>query len=174
VHGDLHLGQTLRTAHGWRIVDFEGEPGRPFADRAMLDSPWRDVAGMLRSFTYAPGLVEMSLVGRPGEDHQQELRGERAKEWSAIAREHFLHAYTAALEPAGAGSRAGGGAGADAAQNADPVAGADASAELSPPLRTLVDAYEADKAVYEAIYEKRNRPSWVAIPLVALERIAAG
>ncbi|MEJ6553419.1 phosphotransferase [Microbacterium esteraromaticum] len=174
VHGDLHLGQTLRTAHGWRIVDFEGEPGRPFAERAMLDSPWRDVAGMLRSFTYAPGLVEMSLVGRPGEDHQQELRGERAKEWSAIAREHFLHAYTAALEPAGAGSRADAGAGADAAQDADPVAGADAPAELSPPLRTLVDAYEADKAVYEAIYEKRNRPSWVAIPLVALERIAAG
>ncbi|MBF9335326.1 hypothetical protein G3N30_03465 [Microbacterium lacticum] len=53
-------------------------------------------------------------------------------------------------------------------------ADADASAELSPPLRTLLDAYEADKAVYGAIYEKRNRPSWVAIPLIALERIATG
>lgn len=151
VHGDLHLGQTLRTSHGWRIVDFEGEPGRPFAERALPDSPWRDVAGMLRSFGYAPGVVEMSLAGRPSEDHQQELRVERAREWSAIAREHFLQAYTAALDP---GSTA-------------------ADAELSPPLRTLLDAYEADKAVYEAIYEKRNRPSWVAIPLMALERIAA-
>ncbi|MEV7632644.1 phosphotransferase [Microbacterium sp. NPDC089318] len=150
VHGDLHLGQTLRTSHGWRIVDFEGEPGRPFAERAMPDSPWRDVAGMLRSFSYAPGVVEMALVGRPGEDDQHELRGERAREWSAIAREHFLHAYAAALDP---GSP-------------------DAGVELSPPMRTLLDAYEADKAVYEAIYEKRNRPSWVAIPLVALERIA--
>ena len=53
-------------------------------------------------------------------------------------------------------------------------ADADASAELSPPLRTLLDADEADKAVYGAIYEKRNRPSWVAIPLTALERIATG
>ncbi|PKI91520.1 hypothetical protein CW368_06245 [Actinomycetales bacterium SN12] len=152
VHGDLHLGQTLRTSHGWRIVDFEGEPGRPFAERALPDSPWRDVAGMLRSFGYAPGVVEMSLAGRPAEDDQQELRGERAREWSAIAREHFLHAYAAALDPD--------------SENAE--------AELSPPLQTLLDAYEADKAVYEAIYEKRNRPSWVAIPLLALERIAAG
>jgi maltokinase len=151
VHGDLHLGQTLRTSHGWRIVDFEGEPGRPFAERALPDSPWRDVAGMLRSFSYAPGVVEMAVAGRPAEDEGQELRGERAKEWSAIAREHFLHAYTAALDPDSA----------------------DAESELSPPLRTLLDAYEADKAVYEAIYEKRNRPLWVAIPLVALERIAA-
>lgn len=152
VHGDLHLGQTLRTSHGWRIVDFEGEPGRPFAERALPDSPWRDVAGMLRSFSYAPGVVEMSLAGRPGDDDGVDLRGERAKEWSDIAREHFLHAYTAALD-------------------LDP-ADADAGAELSPPLRTLLDAYEADKAVYEAVYEKRNRPSWVVIPLVALERIA--
>ena len=60
----------------------------------------------------------------------------------------------------------------DAGPGAD--ADADASAELSPPLRTLLDAYEADKAVYGAIYEKRNRPSWVAIPLTALERIATG
>jgi len=150
VHGDLHLGQTLRTSHGWRIVDFEGEPGRPFAERALPDSPWRDVAGMLRSFSYAPGVVEMSLVGRPVEDDEQELRGERAREWSAIARDHFLHAYAAALHPDSA----------------------NAGAELSPPLQTLLDAYEADKAVYEAVYEKRNRPSWVAIPLLALERIA--
>lgn len=151
VHGDLHLGQTLRTSHGWRIVDFEGEPGRPFAERALPDSPWRDVAGMLRSFSYAPGVVEMSLAGRPTEDEEQELRGERAKEWSAIAREHFLHGYATACDP-------------DDAK---------AATELSPPLQALLDAYEADKAVYEAIYEKRNRPSWVRIPLDALERIAA-
>ncbi|MGW9628388.1 maltokinase N-terminal cap-like domain-containing protein [Microbacterium sp. NPDC055521] len=151
VHGDLHLGQTLRTSHGWRIVDFEGEPGRPFAERALPDSPWRDVAGMLRSFSYAPGVVEMAVAGRPVEDEGQELRGERAKEWSAIAREHFLHAYITARDPGAA----------------------HADGELSTPLRTLLDAYEADKAVYEAIYEKRNRPSWVVIPLIALERIAA-
>ncbi|MER7797438.1 phosphotransferase [Microbacterium sp. NPDC096154] len=142
VHGDLHLGQTLRTSHGWKIVDFEGEPGRPFAERALPDSPWRDVAGMLRSFDYAARVVEMSSTGVA--DSDAPLCAQRAREWSARARRHFLEAYVAALGP-------------------------DAGDEDE--RRVLLDAYVADKAVYEAVYEKRNRPSWISIPLAALERI---
>ncbi|MGZ4465915.1 MAG: maltokinase N-terminal cap-like domain-containing protein, partial [Nocardioides sp.] len=137
VHGDLHLGQTLRTARGWKIVDFEGEPAKPLAERVLPDSPWRDVAGMLRSFDYAPRVVERTW----GEDAGAEQRAYRAAEWAERNRTAFLEAY--------------------------------AGRELTADEQVLLAAYVADKAVYETVYEVRNRPTWVAIPLEAVARIGA-
>lgn len=139
VHGDLHLGQTLRTSQGWKIVDFEGEPAKPLSERLLPDSRWRDVAGMLRSFDYAARVVQRGLEddSEIGADIVEDL----AQAWSERNKNHFLVAY--------------------------------ADGGLSADEQTLLDAYVADKAVYETVYETRNRPTWVDIPLQALARIGA-
>jgi maltokinase len=139
IHGDLHLGQTLRTSLGWKIVDFEGEPAKPLAERLKPDSPWRDVAGMLRSFDYVPHVVERQFAEDQPEGTEQ--RAYRAGEWAHRNRNHFLTAY--------------------------------AGGALEDGQRVLLDAYVADKAVYETVYETRNRPTWVGIPLEAVARIGA-
>ena len=137
IHGDLHLGQTLRTTRGWKIVDFEGEPAKELSERILPDSPWRDVAGMLRSLDYAPRVVERTWGD--GLDDAADQRAYRANEWSQRNRTAFLSAY--------------------------------AGRELTAHEQTLLAAYVADKAVYETVYETRNRPTWVAIPLEAVARI---
>jgi maltokinase len=139
IHGDLHLGQTLRTSLGWKLVDFEGEPAKPLADRVLPDSPWRDVAGMLRSFDYAAKSVERDLPHDP--ESAPQLRY-RSQEWVARNSEAFLAGY--------------------AEQRGAP---------WTPEEHRLIAAYVADKAIYEVVYEARNRPGWIDIPLAALERL---
>ena len=136
VHGDFHLGQTLRTVKGWKIIDFEGEPAKRLEERLALDSPLRDVAGMMRSFDYAAGATRQDF----GPSEQLRFR---AEEWTQRNQEAFLDGYSEQI-------------GSDVREHA-----------------VLLRAYEADKAVYEAVYEARNRPSWLSIPLAAIERFAA-
>ncbi len=89
VHGDFHLGQTVRTSKGWRLLDFEGEPARPIAERVGLDSPLRDVAGMLRSLDYAS---RQPLMG-DSENHQLSYR---AAEWRDRNTDAFCAGYVEA------------------------------------------------------------------------------
>jgi maltokinase len=74
VHGDYHLGQVLRTETGWVVLDFEGEPATPLAQRRARSSALRDVAGMLRSFDYA---ARHQLIGHP----DQAALNDVARDW---------------------------------------------------------------------------------------------
>jgi maltokinase len=143
VHGDYHLGQTLRTSRSWKIVDFEGEPAKPLAERTRPDTRWRDVAGMLRSFDYASRVVEADI-----EDPSPQI-AYRAHEWASRNREAFLCGYLGL--PEGTAE--------------------EATASMSPSEVALLRAYEADKAVYETVYEARNRPGWIGIPLGGIARL---
>ena len=131
VHGDYHLGQVMRTQTGWVVLDFEGEPASPLAQRRARSSPLRDVAGMLRSFDYA---ARHQLLTHPDRAALTPV----ASDWVRRNGEAFCAGY----------AEAGG---------LDPACNA-----------VLLRALLLDKAVYEVIYEARNRPTWLAIPLESI------
>jgi maltose alpha-D-glucosyltransferase/alpha-amylase len=144
VHGDYHLGQVLRTGLDFVILDFEGEPARSLAERRAKQSPLKDVAGMLRSFSYAAFAGLTRFVESASRNTEQ--LDPWARLWERAASAKFLQAYRTAVGdspiiPSSSGFPSGSG------------------------FQSLLDAYVLDKALYELVYELNNRPDWVRIPL---------
>jgi trehalose synthase-fused probable maltokinase len=142
IHGDYHLGQTLRTTDGkWVILDFEGEPARTIEERRAKSSPLRDVGGMFRSFNYARGVFERSagLLGTS-----------RYASWERDTREAFLTGYLDRARP----------------KQVRFLPRTDED------VREALSAWELHKALYEILYELDNRPDWVWLPLTATLKLA--
>ena len=142
IHGDYHLGQVLRLANDYRILDFEGEPARSLEERRTKQSPLRDVAGMLRSFNYAAYAGLFAHVARRPDGSERLKRA--AKQWALGAAAAFLRSYRVAAE------------------NAPFLPSSEES------FRSLLEVFLLDKALYELNYEMNNRPAWVRIPVQGL------
>jgi maltose alpha-D-glucosyltransferase/alpha-amylase len=148
IHGDYHLGQTLRTAHAdsgtgddFVLIDFEGEPARPIEERRRKQSPLRDVAGMMRSFSYAAYSALDRFVAGEKDSANLDTLSAWAHWWQNEASARFLESYRNT-----------------AARNA----GLLPSPELA---QAQLKAYLLEKALYEVLYELNNRPAWLRIPM---------
>jgi maltose alpha-D-glucosyltransferase / alpha-amylase len=146
-HGDFHLGQVLVVKNDFFIIDFEGEPARPLADRRRKSSPLRDVAGMIRSFDYASFTAVRQLAeARPAAAPRMT---QLAEAWRHRAVDGFRAAYRKAMR------------------------GCAAYPASKTQARTMLAFFILEKAVYEVSYELANRPGWVDIPLNGVLSILA-
>ena len=142
IHGDLHLGQVLVSGNDAIIIDFEGEPLKPLAERRAKNSPLRDVAGMLRSFDYVSGMIAR------GDKWKKNSEGAVAAirildEFTATARQAFLEGYSDGR-----------------------------GAALTAEEQSLVSVFALEKAAYEIVYEENNRPDWIDLPLKGFVKLA--
>ncbi len=146
IHGDYHLGQTLRAKADFVILDFEGEPARTLAERRAKQSPLKDVAGMLRSFSYAAyaGLAAFTQRHPANNAHDAKNLEAWTQTWLNAVSTEYLRAYktTIAEHPR--------------------LVPEPAQAQM------LLNAYLLEKALYELLYELNNRPAWVRIPLLGI------
>jgi maltose alpha-D-glucosyltransferase/alpha-amylase len=145
IHGDLHLGQVLWSEGDFYLIDFEGEPARPIEQRRRKDSPMKDVAGLLRSFSYAAYAALFTQA--PGHAEEINRLEPWARVWITWVGAAFVKGYLAA-------------AGNAAFVLEDPVQRA-----------ALLNLFLIDKALYELQYELNNRPDWVRIPLRGLAEL---
>jgi maltose alpha-D-glucosyltransferase/alpha-amylase len=139
VHGDYHLGQVLWAEEDFQILDFEGEPARPLHERRTKQSALKDVAGMLRSYSYAAAAGLQHFLLSHASDRGQ-LR-QWAHAWYLWSSGAFLRAYV------------------------ETTRGATFVPQDRGALETLLQAFVVEKALYEIRYELNHRPDWLRIPI---------
>jgi maltose alpha-D-glucosyltransferase/alpha-amylase len=149
IHGDYHLGQLLRARGDFVILDFEGEPARPLAERRAKQSPLKDLAGMLRSFSYAA----YSALDHFTQRHPNTAKTLEpwAQLWQNAVSTEFLTAWRTTIAAA-----------------TPPDGSASHLTPQPPQAHRLLNAYLLEKALYELLYELNNRPAWVRIPLAGI------
>ncbi len=145
VHGDYHLGQVLFTGKDFVIIDFEGEPTRSMTARKLKHCPFKDVAGMLRSFHYSIYMGQVANESKMPES--KEFLKPWLEAWYKTVQDIFIENY---LETAG---------------NASFIP------EEEDQMHDLLAVYTIEKAIYELDYEVNNRPDWLHIPLYGLKMI---
>jgi len=147
VHGDFHLGQVLISQNDVYLIDFEGEPARSLDERRMKRSPLVDVAGMLRSLSYASAAAQPVSENAPAQTaDRKRMLFERFRE---EGQQSFLDGYREAIGHA-----------------VRPLVSPEAES-------VLLDLFLVEKAAYEVRYEAANRPTWLALPLRGLAFLAS-
>ncbi|MEX0983298.1 MAG: maltose alpha-D-glucosyltransferase [Bacteroidales bacterium] len=145
IHGDYHLGQVLFTGKDFVIIDFEGEPTRSLTARSLKYCPFKDIAGMLRSFHYAIYMGYLEYKSKIPENADSFLPW--LEVWYRKVRDTFIDNYLITAD------------------------GASFIPEKKRQIDDLLSVYTIEKAIYEADYELNNRPDWLHIPLNGLKKI---
>ena len=148
-HGDYHLEQVLRTPRGFMVTDLEGEPLLTGEKRREKHSPCKDLAGMLRSFSYVTAVAAMEMAeewGKPG--RWNDLR-KNLLPWQESLKRAFMEGYLSENKT---------------------------SPCLPSPevLDQLLKFFILEKAVYELKYEQGHRPAWAVIPRAGIEEALRG
>jgi len=146
-HGDYHLGQVLYTGNDLVIIDFEGEPARPLSERRIKRSPFKDVAGMIRSFHYAAYVALHGQASTLLRTEDIPVLEQWAHVWYQWVSAGFLKSYL------------------------ELVSAAPLLPNNREDLGLLLDAYLLEKGVYEINYELNNRPDWLWLPLKGIQQV---
>lgn len=149
-HADFHLGQVLVVGGSFQIIDFEGEPLKPYSEREIHYPALKDAAGMLRSFDYATFAVHSNFKEKGYDEETLKGTYKIYDVWKAEARRVFIEGYYNTLKNAGAGFL--------------PLSNQET-------LNKVLTLLMLEKALYEVEYEINNRPAWVSIPLGGISMI---